>query len=55
MTVKEARELLGDSIKNLSDDQVIDLIRSVSSVCDEIINIYLKDHNLNLNNVSKYK
>jgi hypothetical protein len=54
MSVKEAREILGDTIKNLSDDQVIDLIRSVSIVCDEIINIYLKDNNLNLNNDSNY-
>lgn len=41
MSVKEAREILGDVIINLSDEEVNDLIKSVSSVCEEIINLYL--------------
>lgn len=43
MSVKEARAILGDLIINLTDNEVIELIRSVGLVCDEIITIYLND------------
>jgi hypothetical protein len=48
MTVKEAREILQEEISDLTDNQVIDLIRQVGGICDGILDIFIVDRQVNI-------
>ncbi len=49
MTIQQARNILGESIKHLTDDEISYLIYEVGTICDEIINIVVKDNSLDTN------
>lgn len=43
MTIQEAREILGPEIEDLSDEQVLDLIKDSSRFCDGLLEVFESD------------
>ncbi len=40
MNIKRTRELLGDDVKDLSDDEILIFLRERSNLCDILIDIF---------------
>lgn len=43
MTIEKAKELLGDSVNNLSDEEIQDYINMIRVICNLVIEEYIQD------------
>lgn len=43
MTIQRTRELLGDEVKDLTDEQITQLIQSTGAFCEELLKVIVTD------------